>query len=306
MANNKTNPMRVSIALVSNERYRPGLEVVKSSMINASRNADRLFFYEYSDVDMAPFLERVPLNTYNGSKLPYLRLFFPELLPELDWVIYSDVDTIWDLDPEELWSLRDDTKAICWVKDFETTAYEFNTWLQSVGGSDCVDVKNYACSGVCLINLKKWREDRITEKCLDFLRKYGCPPYADQDVLNAVLKDDTKLLPSKWDRMIPSFLERKCVYHITGIGRHFCDDSYRGLAPQYALWFKRANRPFKIHSRWRMLASVRILLVPIVLLLSKIRWPFKIKILLTRILRQSLFSSVLCKEIDRTEFARCI
>lgn len=290
---------KIHITLVANERYRPGLEVTKRSMIDAAKDAESLCFHEYGDEEMVPFLARVPLENYNGSKLPYLRLFLPELLPELDWIIYSDVDTIWDLDPAELWKLRDDTKAICWVKDLDTTRMEAERWARSLEfGVQGLELRRYACSGVCLINLKKWREEGITEKCLNFLRKRGCPPYADQDVLNIVLKDDAKLLPQKWDRLIPPYFGGKCVYHITGIGRHFQKAEYDGLAPQYALWFKRSGRPYKQQKRWLVMTILGIILLPIFAALDALPGPFGWKVLLMRLRRQLGFAKTLLGERD--------
>ena len=40
----------------------------------------------------------------------------------------------------------------------------------------------YACSGVALINLKRWRETNFTNRAIQFLKTYGCPPYPDQDL----------------------------------------------------------------------------------------------------------------------------
>ena len=232
---------KVHIALVANERYRPGLECTKASMIRACATPDRLVFHEYGDVDMARFLNRVELRDFNGSKLPYLRLFLPELLPECDWVIYSDVDTLWFKDPCELWNERDDSVSICWVKDLDVCSMDFNRWIKSLQPpvtNHQSPISNYACSGIALINLKKWRETNFTDRAVQFLKTYGCPPYADQDVMNGLLSDGSKLVSADWDTMIPPYFRRPCVYHITGIGRCFLGtDHYDGSVPQYIFWF---------------------------------------------------------------------
>lgn len=232
---------KVHIALVANDRYRPGLECTKASMIRACATPDRLVFHEYGDVDMARFLNRVELRDFNGSKLPYLRLFLPELLPECDWVIYSDVDTLWFKDPCELWNERDDSVSICWVKDLDVCSMDFNRWIKSLQPpvtNHQSPISNYACSGIALINLKKWRETNFTDRAVQFLKTYGCPPYADQDVMNGLLSDGSKLVSADWDTMIPPYFRRPCVCHITGIGRCFLGtDHYDGSVPQYIFWF---------------------------------------------------------------------
>lgn len=49
--------------------------------------------------------------------MAFLRLYLGVLLPDVDWVVYSDVDTLCRKDVLELTSLFDDTKTIQWVRD---------------------------------------------------------------------------------------------------------------------------------------------------------------------------------------------
>ena len=248
---------KVHIALVANERYRPGLECTKVSMVRACATPERLVFHEYGDKDMARFLDRVELRDFNGSKLPYLRLFLPELLPECDWVIYSDVDTLWFKDPCELWNERDDSVSICWVKDLDVCSMDFARWT-SKKGIKVTQKGRYACSGVALVNLKKWRETNFTDRAVQFLKAYGCPPYPDQDLMNILLADDSKLISRDWDTMIPPYFRRPCVYHITGIGRCFSGaDHYDGSVPQYIYWFNYWRRTVLGLPKMRMSKALR-------------------------------------------------
>ena len=291
---------RVHIALVANDRYRPGLLCTHDSMTKACRDPERLVFHEFGDADMARFLDRIQLKDYNGSKLPYLRLFLPELLPECDWVIYSDVDTLWFKDPCELWEERDDSVSVCWVKDFPTGGMDFARWTAKIG----LKVKPsgaYACSGVSLINLKKWRETNFTERAIAFLRQYGCPPYADQDVMNVLFADDAKMLSADWDVMIPPYFFRPCVLHITGMGlRLFGSDSYGGKISQYVYWFNYYRRhvlklpPMELglarRLRFSFLAAANVLFGPFLALLDRFTGPYPWKLFLMRSRRQLAYA----------------
>ena len=291
---------KVHIALVANERYRPGLECTKVSMVRACATPERLVFHEYGDKDMARFLDRVELRDFNGSKLPYLRLFLPELLPECDWVIYSDVDTLWFKDPCELWNERDDSVSVCWVKDLDVCSMDFNRWIKSLQppvNNHQAPISNYACSGVALINLKKWRETNFTDRAVQFLKTYGCPPYPDQDLMNVLLADDSKLISRDWDTMIPPYFRRPCVYHITGIGRCFLGTNhYDGSVPQYIFWFNYWRQtvlglpPMKksaaLRLRLLLLAALGLVFGPALAALDALPGPYAWKFNLMRLRRQ--------------------
>ena len=291
---------KVHIALVANDRYRPGLECTKASMLQACATPERLVFHEFGDKDMAPFLDRVELRDFNGSKLPYLRLFLPELLPECDWVIYSDVDTLWFKDPCELWNERDDSVSVCWVKDLDVCSMDFNRWIKSLQPpvtNHQSPISNYACSGVALINLKKWRETNFTNRAVQFLKTYGCPPYPDQDLMNVLLADDAKLISADWDTMIPTYFRRPCVYHVTGIGRCFLEtDHYDGSVPQYIFWFNYGRQtvlglpPMKMSAALRLrlllLAALGLVFGPALVALDALSGPYAWKFTLMRLRRQ--------------------
>ena len=184
---------KVHIALVANERYRPGLECTKASMLQVCATPDRLVFHEYGDADMEPFLAQMESDLRDfygsGSKLPYLRLFLPDLLPDCDWVLYADVDTLWFRDPCELWKLRDESKSVCWVRDLEVAQIETGWWAKEKGLPN-VRKDKYACAGIALINLKRWRETDFIGRMRAFLKAHGCPLHHDQDIMNFLLEDD--------------------------------------------------------------------------------------------------------------------
>ena len=229
--------MKVHVAMAADGAYLKGLEIAKASMVESCSDASCLEFHVFGE--NAAFERRIrrEFGLYKGSAMAFLRLYLGELLPEVDWVVYSDVDTVWRRDVLELVSLRDETKTIQWVQDLPGTVEEFTLWCAERGVPlDGFSPKRYCCSGICIMNLKRWRETDVLGRCREFVRRYGCPKYADQDILNAILSKEAGLLPGCWDVLIPSPENTpEGVLHLTGVGRCFAKP-YRGKVVQYRYW----------------------------------------------------------------------
>lgn len=138
-------------------------------------------------------------GAWRGSLATYSRMLIAEILPDLDWAIYVDGDTLWLGDVAKLWALRDESKLIQASIDPPTTMETVNTefaWYAERGLE--VDPAGYLCMGLMLANLKKMREERIAEKCQSFMQKYPCPHIVDQTVLNYVCQGRTAPLPPEW------------------------------------------------------------------------------------------------------------
>lgn len=120
-----------------------------------------------------------------GSLSQYARLFVASVLPSgLERVLYLDCDTIIVQSLEELWNLNLHGKTIAALKDAFSRWYRMN-----------IDLKPNDImfnSGVMLIDLEKWKEQKIEEKLMKFIcEKSGKIQQGDQGVLNAVLTNDT-------------------------------------------------------------------------------------------------------------------
>lgn len=138
-------------------------------------------------------------GSWKGSIATYSRMMVAELLPDVDWSIYVDGDTLWLGDIAELWKLRDDTKLILASCDpptpLGTPSPEFK-WYADRGLE--IDPTGYLCMGLMLANLKLMREERVAEKCRDFMKEYPCPRVVDQTVLNYVCRGKVAPLPKEW------------------------------------------------------------------------------------------------------------
>ena len=120
-----------------------------------------------------------------GSLSQYARLFVSSDLPEdLDRVLYLDCDIVIVKSIRVLWNLNIHGKTIAALMDAFSTAYRANIDLQP---NDIM-----FNSGVMLMDLNRWKEQKVEERLLKFIEsKNGKIQQGDQGALNAVLSHDT-------------------------------------------------------------------------------------------------------------------
>ena len=120
-----------------------------------------------------------------GSLSQYARLFVSSDLPEnLDRVLYLDCDIVINKSIRELWNLNLQGKTIGALKDAFSPYYRTNIGLEP---NDIM-----FNSGVMLIDLKRWKEQKVEERLLKFIgERNGKIQQGDQGALNAVLSHDT-------------------------------------------------------------------------------------------------------------------
>lgn len=146
------------------------------------------------------------------SAATYLRLFIPKFIPnDIEKVLYLDVDLIVLGNITELFSIDTSNYAACAVEDAPNDSLI----------PEYAKLSNYFNAGVLLLNLKKLRAQNFTEKALEFiLQKPNLLKFYDQDVINAVLKNQILPLPLEWNLLdcffqkIPKIQEHKKTHLI--------------------------------------------------------------------------------------------
>ena len=135
------------------------------------------------------------VSTDRGSLSQYARLFVSSNLPEdLERVLYLDCDILLNQSVGQLWSLDLQGKTIGALMDAFSRHYRANIGL---GPEDVM-----FNSGVMLIDLKRWKKQRIEEKLLRFISDHnGKIQQGDQGALNAVLSKDTLCFPPKFNSL---------------------------------------------------------------------------------------------------------
>ena len=123
--------------------------------------------------------------TDRGSLAQYARIFIArQLEEEIDRVLYLDSDTIIRKSLAVLWHIDLQGKTIAALDDAFSVHYRPNLDLNRT------DIMFN--SGVMLIDMIKWRERKIEQRILDFIRsRRGFVEKGDQGALTAVLSHET-------------------------------------------------------------------------------------------------------------------
>lgn len=146
------------------------------------------------------FMPLKNLKEYAGRELScqskisltaYFRLFMPQILPlSVEKLLYLDCDTMVRKDLTDLWERKFDGCAAV----AEPTA----PLMKEKIGLKKSDY--YFNSGVLLVDLKKWREEKIMEKFVKYMEEMGGDvSFEDQGVINHVLKNEISILPFKYN-----------------------------------------------------------------------------------------------------------
>jgi lipopolysaccharide biosynthesis glycosyltransferase len=132
------------------------------------------------------------------ARLPHVmwyRLFLPELLPDVDRVLYLDADTLVVDRIAPLWDLPLDESYVAAVSNVFEPQFANRPSLLGLDPT-----QEYFNSGVLLFNLAKMRHDGVTRRMLRFATEQQLL-WPDQDVLNVVLGRARVHLDPRWNCM---------------------------------------------------------------------------------------------------------
>jgi lipopolysaccharide biosynthesis glycosyltransferase len=172
------------------------------------------------------------LTIANGylTQMTYARLLIPQVLGiDVSRALYLDCDIVVLEDISALWETNLDDKVIGAVKDHIGTVSSPRGLLnyRELGMSPGA---KYFNAGVLLIDLDKWRLNKISERAFNYVHSYrDVIQMEDQEALNAVLYGAWKELPIQWnwqieykkqrERTLPSteraVAEKRNIVHFT-------------------------------------------------------------------------------------------
>lgn len=195
----------------------------------------KIFYYEIDEKTVSQF---VVVSKWTSAV--YYRLYFPSLVPEnVKRLLYLDTDTLVLGDIENLYKHDLEHYPVGAVYD------DYVKKSPELG----IDAEGqYFNSGVLLMDVKRWREQKISEQAFGFLTQFPEKiKYVDQDALNAVLKKNWKHLNCQYNTMystIPEgmssekrkqFIQQVIILHFT-LQRPWnllCQNRYRQLYFDY-------------------------------------------------------------------------
>lgn len=122
---------------------------------------------------------------YHVTRADLFKFFMPDIFPELDKILYIDVDTVIQKDLLEIYNVNLGDKYIGAVYKCSPKY----SWKKILGHWYTRKKYNYNC-GVILYNLKKWREDNITKELIKAKNKDKIRKLMTQTAFNDVLSGD--------------------------------------------------------------------------------------------------------------------
>jgi lipopolysaccharide biosynthesis glycosyltransferase len=209
--------MNIPVLFCIDGKFWQHLAVSIASLLESNRHSTfRIFVVSASEMDAAEVAKLRSMIEAKGSSLKiivyseaasyqylpthshltfsiYLRLFMTEYLdPSLDKVLYLDSDIIICSDIRELWSLPLGYAYIGAARE------PYNRRQREPLGFSRNDL--YINSGVMLVNLERWRADRVLPRLLDFAQKNQEIIHSgDQDTINSVFRGRIYDIGYQWN-----------------------------------------------------------------------------------------------------------
>jgi lipopolysaccharide biosynthesis glycosyltransferase len=176
---------------------------------------------------------------YHGSQSSYplsayLRLLLPELLPNyVKKVIYLDTDLIVTGNLAELWNIETKDAPLLAVQD---AVHRFVKQAQHLQHLDLETMgitpdQKYLNSGVLVINIEKWRQERLADQVMNFMKQHPELPFPDQDGIAIVLA-------GQWQEIAPCWNQVHVLHHLS---------SWQESSYEQAMFEEAIDRPRIIH-----------------------------------------------------------
>ncbi len=123
----------------------------------------------------------------------YARLFLASIIPkDCDRILYLDCDTIVRDSLMEYWNTNLENDMVAGVRDTVDSYF-----LKKIG---LEPDDYYVNAGILLINLASWREQRLEEHFMSFIRKFnGNVPHHDQGTINGVCKNKKGIVAPRYN-----------------------------------------------------------------------------------------------------------
>lgn len=281
--------MTIHVALVADKRYLGPLIVAAASVVENTKSSKVHFHLFLEAVDSADRQETarairsvgacdVSLYTCDISRIKklgmtawrgtrgtsnvWVRTFFAELLPDVEWLVYLDCDILCLRDLTTFVSEAEKyvpAPAVLAVKDESDIMRRRETkWAEEVCGI-AIDSERYFNARVLLLNLKKLRAVNFVNQVADFVARNGAPYAKDQTTLNVLLERDKALVSDVFnrsqDRLTTGIEDRPIIHFCSGVP--WARSPFIPMSNRVKLWWDHYRRYLDI-SGSPILASMKL------------------------------------------------
>lgn len=229
----------INVCFITDENYvLPTLVAMKSLIVNSntslsinlvttdlSQNAQQLFHQlETKDAKINIIFtqnpcENITTNHEYITNSTYIKFELPNIFKDLDKILYIDADTLILKDLKELYDtvLEDNYAGV--VQDIYVC--QNHTHYKEKG------LKNYFNAGVMLFNLKKIREDLLTDKLIEYAKNEKHKLFYDQDAYNFIFKEKVKWLSLKYNFLILPYTKKFVTSYL-----NISDEEYNKISDE--------------------------------------------------------------------------
>ena len=153
---------------------------------------------KYHHVELPDWISNVPgVKKWTPGSL--MRLYLPDLLPNIEKILYLDCDMVINTDLKELWTTPLGDEYLAAVPD--STRFGFERKRERYYRLKNIPQEDYFCSGILLLNLRKLRDRNhpLSQTTLSYLQENKDMPFPDQDLLNWYCEGQYLKLDSKYN-----------------------------------------------------------------------------------------------------------
>lgn len=166
--------------------------------------------------DDFPDYKNIPISSLYKNRLnevTYYRFAIPEVLYNIDKVLFIDADMIAVGDISPLWSIEMGDAVVAVVSDHILGCDKEKQQERGISSG------KYFNAGFMMMDLIKWRKNNISMNAMDLLVANNGFEHNDQDALNIVLENKALYLEYKWNAQ-PDYILKDL--NITPVLVHFC------------------------------------------------------------------------------------
>ncbi len=244
----------LSVALISmmdnaspNYDYRVYILIEKLSKANREKllaHKKGNFSIEFVSVEkhINKLKAKLHLRAYY-TKSTYYRFFIPDLFPQYDKGLYLDCDIAVSGDVLKLYNTELGDNYVAAVTDRVITDIPvFNEYSEKVL---CVNNRDYFNAGILVMNLKKFREEKILVNIQKLMEWKTFKVAQDQDYLNVFCHNKVVYLDERWNLTPFPYLDKNIKPYIVHYKINWKPWHYSGVNYEEYFWKYADMSPYK-------------------------------------------------------------
>ncbi len=172
----------------------------------------------------------------------YYRLLIPEIIPEYDKIIYSDVDVIFRRDLSDLYSI--DLTGVYMAATYDVGMNLGKDGVAHINSTKGLVLGKYIQSGFIMLNSSKLKNDGLVIRFKEEAKKQY--KFQDQDILNVVCGKNLKVLPAEYNMTDYTFYYLNSGDELIKSG--YVKEEEISEAKQYGTLHFNGHKPWKSYS----------------------------------------------------------